>query len=105
MTTYVVGLAGGRGDRRPPSTGPRPRPASTTRSSRSTPWEIPVVTGYESVAAIDTEAIEESATDYVATVLRDRDDDRITRQDRSAATRANRSSTWPRRPRPAARTS
>jgi nucleotide-binding universal stress UspA family protein len=77
MTRYVVGLAGGA------ETQAALEWATTQAGERDEivvlhAWEIPVVTGYESVAAIDTEAIEESAADYVATVLRERGDDRIT---------------------------
>lgn len=40
-------------------------------------WEVPIVTGYESVAAIDTRAIERSASDFLADVMHERGDARI----------------------------
>lgn len=40
-------------------------------------WEIPVVTGYETAAAVDTSAIEQAAQDFLADVLAGRDDGRI----------------------------
>lgn len=40
-------------------------------------WEIPIVTGYESVAAVDTRVIEDGARDYLAGLVAARDDERI----------------------------
>lgn len=41
-------------------------------------WEVPVVTGYEAVAAVDVESIQASAEALVATTLAERGDDRLT---------------------------
>ena len=77
MTTFVVGLAGGL-PAQAALQWARAQAEEQDRILALHAWEVPVVTGYESVAAIDTRAVEESATEYVGTLLRDCDDDRIT---------------------------
>lgn len=41
-------------------------------------WEIPVVTGYETVAAVDTTAIADASNEFLAAVVAERADARVT---------------------------
>jgi len=77
MTAFIVGLAGGL-PAQAALQWARAQAEEQDRILALHAWEVPVVTGYESVAAIDTRAVEESATEYVATLLQDCHDDRIT---------------------------
>jgi nucleotide-binding universal stress UspA family protein len=68
VTTYVVGLAGSEDAQHALDW------AVGVAEERDSiiavhSWEIPIVTGYESVAAIDTRAIEQSASDFLREAL------------------------------------
>ncbi|MFV0306134.1 MAG: universal stress protein [Desertimonas sp.] len=76
MSTYVVGVAGD----------PDEQAGLEWASAVAQPddhivvvhaWEIPIVTGYESVAAVDTKVIEDGARDYLAALVDRRDDRRL----------------------------
>jgi len=76
VSTYVVGVAGD----------PDRQPSLEWASAVAGPddaivavhaWEIPVVTGYESVAAVDTRAIETGAEEYLDRVVAGRADARV----------------------------
>lgn len=76
MSTYVVGVAGDPNEQRgldwaSAVAGPEDRILAVHA------WEVPIVTGYESVAAVDTRAIEDGAREYLATLVHERGDDRI----------------------------
>lgn len=76
MTAYVVGLAGSEDaqDALDWALGVA-GPEDSVYAVHS--WEIPIVTGYESVAAIDTRAIEDSASEFLQEVLAERGDPRL----------------------------
>lgn len=76
MTTYVVGVTGD------PDEQPGLEWATAVAGDDDTivalhAWEIPIVTGYETVAAVDTKAIEDGARDYVASLVEERGDPRV----------------------------
>lgn len=76
MTSYVVGVAGD-----PEQQAGLEWAAAVARPDDAIiavhAWEIPIVAGYESVAAVDTQAIEGGARDYIAGLTAGRDDPRI----------------------------
>jgi nucleotide-binding universal stress UspA family protein len=76
MSTYVVGVAGD----------PHAQAGLDWAAAVARPddvivavhaWEIPIVTGYESVAAVDTRTIEDGPRDYLGAMVAARGDDRI----------------------------
>ncbi len=81
MTTYVVGVAGSADN----AVVPHPLLAwaqSVAGDDDSIvalhAWEVPIVTGYEAVAAVDTQAVESAGEEFMRTLLADHGDGRTT---------------------------
>ena len=68
MTTYVVGVGGTDGAQHPLAWA---QAVATEEDAILAvhAWEIPIVTGYEAVATVDTQAIEDSADEHLRAVL------------------------------------
>lgn len=76
MTAYVVGLEA-TDERHPALDWACAVAGREDRILAVHAWEVPVVTGYETVAAVDTTAIAESAQAFLETVVAERADPRI----------------------------
>jgi len=81
MTTYVVGVAGvlesGSGCP-PPLAWAQAMAGDADQVIAVHAWEIPIVTGYEAVAAVDTTVLEGAGEEYLRTLLDEHGEDRTT---------------------------
>jgi nucleotide-binding universal stress UspA family protein len=76
VSTYVVGVDGSEHAREALDWAQ----AVATESDRIIAvhaWEIPIVTGYEAVASVDTTAVEQAAKDFLTNTIAERNDPRI----------------------------